>query len=377
MKSIKNKLLNALIIFGGVITILLFSLIFSTRLETVFMLKPNLTEISRDALEVHYVDVGQGDSILIKFDDGTTMIVDSGSESKEKQLLNYIENVFFRNNKNKTFDYALLTHSDFDHSGNFVRIIEKFGVKIFYRPKIFVEGLESSFINEKALYDNSETYGRLISKLYELENKSQIDVKFIEMDSFIEFNNKAYVHMLSPVKNYYPETNNYSPIMVFEHNNVKFMLTGDSDITNENEVILNYDSEILDVDVLKLGHHGSDTSTSPNFLLATSPKYAIISVGSNNSYNHPSKDTINNIINYNQHNGEENDIEIMQTQHLGNIICYVESENDAKFVNVKNVDDYLFIDWYVIILSLILITAIIEFTPIFIMWLKKGNIKQL
>lgn len=373
-KTNKSKLINSLIIYVSIIAFMLISLFASNQIEILFKLKPNLLSINQNATEVHFVDVGQGDAILIRFSDDKTMIVDSGESKYEKYLLNYINNVFFRDDKNKKFDFALLTHSDSDHSGNMVAILNNYEVGQFFRPKILIDGLENELFEGDVKYDNNETYCALISKLYELKLSNKTKVEFSTMDSYITLNNNVYVHILSPVKNYYSNTNEYSPIIVFENYGVKFMLTGDSTKDNELEVMNNYDSSVLDVDVLKLAHHGSNTSTSLEFLNATSPKYAIISVGEENTYGHPSRETLNNIATYNENSNNE-DIKIKQTQNLGNIICYVNDDGVLNFTNILNADDYLFVDWWIIVLCLILIVSCLIFLPILLKSLKKGETK--
>lgn len=373
-KTNKSKLINSLIIYVSIIAFMLISLFASNQIEILFKLKPNLLSINQNATEVHFVDVGQGDAILIRFSDDKTMIVDSGESKYEKYLLNYINNVFFRDDKNKKFDFALLTHSDSDHSGNMVAILNNYEVGQFFRPKILIDGLENELFEGDVKYDNNESYCALISKLYELKLSNKTKVEFSTMDSYITLNNNAYVHILSPVKNYYSNTNEYSPIIVFENYGVKFMLTGDSTKYNELEVMNNYDSSVLDVDVLKLAHHGSNTSTSLEFLNATSPKYAIISVGEENTYGHPSRETLNNIATYNENSNNE-DIKIKQTQNLGNIICYVNDDGVLNFTNILNADDYLFVDWWIIVLCLILIVSCLIFLPILLKSLKKGKTK--
>lgn len=373
-KTNKSKLINSLIIYVSIIAFMLISLFASNQIEILFKLKPNLLSINQNATEVHFVDVGQGDAILIRFSDDKTMIVDSGESKYEKYLLNYINNVFFRDDKNKKFDFALLTHSDSDHSGNMVAILNNYEVGQFFRPKILIDGLENGIFEGDVKYDNNETYCALISKLYELKLSNKTKVEFSTMDSYITLNNNAYVHILSPVKNYYSNTNEYSPIIVFENYGVKFMLTGDSTKDNELEVMNNYDSSVIDVDVLKLAHHGSNTSTSLEFLNATSPKYAIISVGEENTYGHPSRETLNNIATYNENSNNE-DIKIKQTQNLGNIICYVNNDGVLNFTNILNADDYLFVDWWIIVLCLILIVSCLIFLPILLKSLKKGKTK--
>lgn len=372
----KNNFFSSIVVFFGVVAVLLLSLIFSVNLEEILKLQPNLSDIENNALQVHFVDVGQGDAILIRFPDNKTMLVDSGPQSASKNLFNYIDNVFFKNDE-KHFDFVMLTHSDYDHAGNMVEVLTRYKVDKFFRPQIYVKGLENNMVDGNMCYDEDENYCRVVSKLYELSLAGKLQVEFIKANTYVSLLNSSYMHILSPIKNYYSKTNEFSPIVVFEHKGVKFMLTGDATKENELEVMNNYSSSVLDCDVLKLAHHGSDTSTSYAFLEATSPKYAIISVGADNSYDHPSRETIDTIQTYNNNNGYDEDIKIKQTQNLGNIICYVNESGKVEFLEISDVDDYVFVDYYIIVICLIAFVAIIVFTPSFFKWIKQNKIKKI
>lgn len=350
---------------------MLISLFFSSSFETWLKLKPDLKNISSTALEVHFVDVGQGDAILIK-NNNATMLIDSGPVSHQKQLLNYIDNVFFKGSKNKTFNYVVLTHSDSDHSGNMLTILNNYNVETFFRPKIYVEGLE--LVDGNVLYDNSTVYAEIITKLNTLKSNNKTTVKYAEMGICFGLDD-AEVNMLAPVNNYYSKTNNYSAVITVEKFGKKFMFTGDADKTNETEIINNNDVELLDVDVLKIAHHGSNDSTSLNFLNLTTPSYAVISVAENNSYNHPSSEVLNTISSYNF--GANSTTKVMQTATCGNILFYVNNENDINYISIQSVFDYLFIGWWVIVVLIIATSTILFVSLILIKWLKLGKSAKL
>jgi beta-lactamase superfamily II metal-dependent hydrolase len=151
--------------------------------------------------------------------------------------------------------------------------------------------------------------------------------------------------------------------MVVYDNETKVMLTGDATIDNELEVINNYDSDELDADILKLGHHGSNTSTSLEFLNAVNPKYAVVSANKKND-NHPNPVVLENIMEYNNHS--QNDIELKQTGSLGNIIFYTNDSENIEMLNIANVDDYLFLSWWVVVLSFAVIVGISIFSTDFV-----------
>lgn len=366
-----KKTLSKLMLYASFVVTMLISLCFSLELETLFMLKPNLNQINTNALEVHFVDVGQGDAILIKCGK-TNVIIDSGEQTHEKQLLNYINNIFFRNNKTKEFDYAILTHSDSDHSGNMLKILNTYKVKNFVRPKIYASGLES--VSEQAFYVNTTTYAELITKLFELENSNKTKIIYAEMGMCITDNN-LNMNILAPVKNYYSSTNQYSTVVMLEKYGTKFMFTGDATIENELEIINNNSASLIDVDVLKLGHHGSSTSTSLSFLQATSPSLAVVSAGLNNSENHPSTQVLNNIETYNLQSNTTT--RVMQTPLLGNILCYVNPNSELKTTTIASVDNYLFLSWWVIMVLVLVLTSVVVFLPILVKWLKVGKTSKL
>lgn len=359
----KRKTVDKLIIYGCLTIFLLLTLIIGGYLEIWLKLKPDMSKINKSALEVHFVDVGEGDATLIRFSSGKTMLIDSGDNVKVKQLTTYIDKVFFNSHK-KVFDYVVLTHSDSDHSGNMDTILDKYKVNNFIRPNILIDGLENYLADGRAKYDNNNDYVATITKLYSLEKDNKIKVSFAEPDTYIDMGNNAKVHILSPLKPYYTTTNDYSIVMIVEDNNEKFMLTSDASTDVENDIINSYDEDVLDVDVLKLGHHGSDTSTSLDWLDTTQPDYAVISVGEDNSYQHPSSAVLDNIELYNEEHTDK--IKIAQTSILGNIVYYSNSANQLCMFSIDNIGEYLFLSWWVVVIVLIVVIGVSMFINDFI-----------
>lgn len=359
----KRKTVDKLIIYGCLTIFLLLTLIIGGYLEIWLKLKPDMSKINKSALEVHFVDVGEGDATLIRFSSGKTMLIDSGDNVKVKQLTTYIDKVFFNSHK-KVFDYVVLTHSDSDHSGNMDTILDKYKVNNFIRPNILIDGLENYLADGRAKYDNNNDYVSTITRLYSLEKDNKIKVGFAEPDTYIDMGNNAKVHILSPLKPYYTTTNDYSIVMIVEDNNEKFMLTSDASTDVENDIINSYDEDVLDVDVLKLGHHGSDTSTSLDWLDTTQPDYTVISAGEDNSYQHPSSAVLDNIEIYNEEHTDK--IKIAQTSILGNIVYYSNSANQLGMFSIDNIGDYLFLSWWVVVIVLIVVIGVAMFINDFI-----------
>mgnify|MGYP003296440615 FL=1 len=337
----KNKFTVQAIIYVVVFAILSLSIIFSSRLQIALMLKPDMTKVNKNGLTVHFVDVGQGDATLIRFPNNKTMIIDSGSVDAKPNLVNYINNVFF-SGYNKHFDYVMLTHPDSDHMGNMVHILQNYSVGTLLRPNIVAKGLELGADNVYASSD--EEYLRLVALAYQ----KNIAMKFVTNTTVLA-DISSYMRILSPIKSTYDNDNSFSPMLMISHNNTKILLTGDATIENEIEVINTYNTSKLDCDILKLAHHGANTSTSDQFLNIVTPSVGVISYGKDNSYLHPSSETLTRINNYSQNNNVDLINNIYETAKQGNIIFNID-QNDYSITTIKNINDYIFVDYYVVVL---------------------------
>ena len=232
----------------------------------------SLTSCSRsnNLLQVHFIDIGQGDATLIEYNN-INLLIDSGPNSSEEKLLKYLE----LNNINK-IDYLIATHPHEDHIGNMDAILKNIEVEKFLAPK--------------SIYETEDFY----NMIKELKNNN-LKIDILKKDSNqINIDSNIVLEILSPLKENYENTNNFSPIIKLTHQNNSFLFTGDAEIDAEEEV-LNLD---IDIDVLKVGHHGSSSSSSTEFLNATTPEISVISCGIQNQFSHPHKqtlDTLNNI----------------------------------------------------------------------------------
>jgi competence protein ComEC len=137
------------------------------------------------------------------------------------------------------------------------------------------------------------------------------------------------------------------------------MLTGDVSSAVEIEVMNNYDAQLLDVDLLKIAHHGSSSGTSLDFLTTTSPDYAVISVAEFNSYGHPSSVVYNNIDQYCLETGSDLKDNVMLTSTSGNIISYVNPYDEINFITIYNEHGYLFVSWWVVCLCLMAVILVL------------------
>lgn len=214
-------------------------------------------------LEVHFIDVGQGDCELIIGEMGKTMLIDSGVEKMSDKVIGYISSLGI-----KKLDYVVATHPDSDHIGAMDKIVEHFDVDHFFMP---------------TAVSKSSDYKELISVL----GKKNLPSKALYSGDELQFDN-ANMKVLSPrMDKNYNDTNSYSIVIKLIYQNTSFMFTGDATMENESDIVDDFDD--ISCDVLKLAHHGSSTSTSEYFLKRANPKFAVISCGKNNKYRHPSK----------------------------------------------------------------------------------------
>ena len=210
---------------------------------------------------VYFIDVGQGDSSLIRYKN-KNILIDTGGKYNYNLYKNNI--LFFKSIGVKKIDYLILSHGDFDHIGDAINLVENFKV-------------------EKVIF-NCGDYNDLEQGLIKVLDKKNISyyscVKKIDSLYFLQ------------TKEYDNENDN-SNVIYTEINEYKFMFMGDAGVEKERDILDKYN--ISDIDVLKVGHHGSKTSSSETFINEINPKYSVISVGKNNSYGHPNKEVLDTL----------------------------------------------------------------------------------
>lgn len=222
---------------------------------------------------MYFFDVGQSDCTIIICDD-EVMMVDCGTHNQ----INTIKQSLLSLNIKK-IDYMLVTHQHDDHMGGAAEIIKNWKVKNFIMPKLLEENNVSGF-----------TYDDLLHSLF--EDKSVNKIAAQDCKSFML--GSAKVEFLSPI-NQDKNLNNMSVVVKVTYGKTSFLLQGDAESKIENLLL---DSQCdIDVNVLKLGHHGSNTSSNEKFLEAVSPDVTIISSGYENTYNHPNDNVLNRIDN--------------------------------------------------------------------------------
>lgn len=262
-------------------------------------LNNNITNCENKMI-VHYIDVGQGDCILIQVNN-KNLLIDSGPSSSRKDLLDYLEKLNI-----KKFDYIIATHPHEDHIGNMDTIIKRYSIGSFYSTKVI---------------SSSTTFENMISALVDKNLKVNVlkkGFKGIDLGENVKF------QVFSPAENLFSDNlNDYSPIIKITFLNNSFLFTGDAEISTEESVLS--ENNNLNCDILKVGHHGSSTSTSSNFLTSVNPSVAIISVGKNNSYGHPTSELLSLLDYFN--------IRTIRTDINGTIIAI----SDGKNISISSV----------------------------------------
>lgn len=213
---------------------------------------------------IYYIDVGQGDSILVVTPHlKKTILIDTGGivSFNENYKSNIVKNKtipFFRRIGINKVDYLFLTHGDYDHAGEASELLSNFCVK-----KVFINKGNINNIEKK------------------INNKEVLTLKNFVIDN---------IKVNSLNNNVFNNENDDSTILLFNIYDYKFLFMGDASIKTEEYLLNNY--ILPNVDILKVGHHGSYTSTSTDFINVIKPKYSVISVGENNMYKHPNKSVL-------------------------------------------------------------------------------------
>jgi competence protein ComEC len=240
------------------------------------------TDTVCDCLEVSFLDVGQGDAILIETPDGYEMLVDGGRDATVLSKLTK-ERSFF----DKDIDIVAATHPDLDHVAGLVDVLERYTVSTI---------LMTSNEGES---DASRDFAEAVPK-------EGAEIILADAGQVIQLGASTTIQVFAPIGDESKrESNAASIVLRVVYGNTSFMLTGDAPLEIENYLVKTYGSQ-LDSDVLKLGHHGSKTSTSDLWLDTVTPDFAVVSAGIDNSYGHPHQDVMQRVFKRN-----------IQTSHTG------------------------------------------------------------
>ena len=230
------------------------------------VLEKEVSSLDNPYIEVHFLDVGQGDSIFIEINNSKTMLIDASTSSYGNFIIDYISSLGY-----DRIDYLIATHPHADHIGSMQDIVLEYDIGDIYMPKVST---------------NTKTYENLLTAIDDKNltiKKAYKGVKIIDED-------ELDVSILSPTKDEYDNLNNYSAVLKLTYKNVSYLFMGDSEEEVEENIL-----DDVKADVIKIAHHGSNSSSSLEFLKKVSPTYAVISVGEDNSYNHPHKEVLDRL----------------------------------------------------------------------------------
>ena len=229
------------------------------------------TVVPGQKLKVSYIDVGQADSILIQIPNGKNVLIDAGNNGDANTITTYIK----KQNVSK-LDIVIATHPHEDHIGSMDTVIKTFDIGQVIMPR---------------KDSTTQTYKALITAIQSKGLKITEAKAGLKLDLGPEVN----ALLVAPNSANYDDVNNYSVVLKLSYGTNTFLFEGDAQGQSENEMV--NAGFNLKSDMLKVGHHGSNTSSSTTFLTKVSPKYAIISVGKGNSYGHPANVTIDKLAN--------------------------------------------------------------------------------
>lgn len=245
-------------------------------------------------LVVSFIDVGQGDSILVEQGE-EAMLIDCGPADSQEQLLDYLED---RNLD--TIDYLVLTHPHEDHIGGATAVLETYSVASVYMTDIS---------------HTTATYENTLDTILEQQITTtlpQVGEQFALGDATVE--------IIAPITTT-SDLNNCSIVLRLTYGDTAFLFTGDAEAQEEADILNN--GIDIQADVLKVGHHGSNTSTYPDFLEAVAPEVAVISCGENNDYEHPHQETLDRLYTA--------DVSTFRTDQQGTIVAISDGETVTMY----------------------------------------------
>ena len=237
-------------------------------------------------LKVHFLDVGQGDSILIQFPDGRNMLVDAGGNDDASKVVSYLKKTDV-----KRLDYLIGTHPHEDHIGSLDTVINSFQIGDVIMPKVT---------------HTTRTFRDVLEAI----DRKGLQIRPAKAGVSIMEDGLLAARILAPCREDYDELNDYSAVIMLTCGEVSFLLSGDAEALSEKDILAS--GVAVKADVLKVGHHGSNSSTSAAFLKAVGPSYAVISVGAENDYGHPHQVTLDRL--------RKQGVEVLRTDRQGTVL---------------------------------------------------------
>lgn len=236
---------------------------------------------------VHIIDVGQGDSIFIQTLEDKRILIDAGDEEAEHTVYSYL-----KRRGVKKIDVLIATHPDTDHIGSMDYIIDKFKISHFYMP------------NAKT---NSEAFYNLLDSCKE----KNLKIEYLTKGDILKIDSSTTMEILSPST--ITDKNNLNSIVsLLNYKGYEFLFTGDAEKENESEILSS--CNLPDIEFLKVGHHGSSSSSTDEFIEKLKPEAVAISCGYNNDYGHPHRSVLDTF--------KENGAVVYRTDKNGSLVFY-------------------------------------------------------
>lgn len=280
MKYLKSNLRIHILLFLIILNIIIFYSIYY---------------ISGASLELAFLNVGQGDAIFIKAPDGKQMLIDGGANNGVLRELGRAMPFYDR-----SIDVVMATHADQDHIGGLVAVLNRFKVDLFIQT-------------------NTVATSDVYKELQNLIEEKKINKVIITSPQILTLGQNTEFDIIFPTQDTAGwDTNDSSIVGKLVYGNNSFLFTGDLPQNIEKYLVGKY-GDFLDSDILKVGHHGSKTSSSELFVGTVSPAYSIISVDSNNRYGHPAPEVLKILGDFGG--------EILQTMNLGTIKFKSDGQN--------------------------------------------------
>jgi len=252
-------------------------------------------------LHFYALNVGQGDALFFRTPSGETILVDGGPGNAVLQELDSVLPFF-----NRTINYVFLTHTDRDHIEGLIYVLQRYKVE-----HVYITGYYKA--------------GSLVRAFMRAAEEHNVPITLADAQSDIVLSDGTMIDILFPFKRAVENAlsvNNASLVAKVMYGTQNILLTGDSEIPEEETLLKHGDN--LSAEVLKVAHHGSNTSTTPDFLAKVHPKYAVISVGRNNTYHHPHPSTLTKL--------KEAGVKVLRTDLNGRVEIIFDKE---KIVDIK------------------------------------------
>ena len=267
--------------------------------ETTASTRPATDEVEK--LVVHFIDVGQADCALLEFG-GEYMLIDGGNKEDGQLVISYLQQQGV-----EELEAVVCTHAHEDHVGGLPSVLAVYPTKAVYSPtKTYSSNVYDDF-------------------MYYVDQQG-LEVTIPEPGDAFTLG-EVNVTVLGPTQSY-AETNDTSIVLLVEHGETRFLFTGDMETTAESDMLDYWEGNMdWDVNVLKVGHHGSSTSSSYHFIRRTDPEYAIISVGADNSYGHPHEEVVSRF--------NDAEIPMLRTDELGTIIASSNGDGETITFNTQ------------------------------------------